>query len=75
MHPDSCDQAAGDANDGDPATMNTFLVGVSNDGLVSLMLNRSFTRAEALNLAVWLLILGDHSREDVEKLRAAVENV
>lgn len=59
-------------------TTNYFAVGVMGEAVVSLGLNRRFSRDQALNLAAWLVVMteatddGDTVRSDFDALVAAV---
>lgn len=44
--------------EGSNLPMNRFLVAVAGEDVAVLMFGRRLTRAEALNLAAWLLVLG-----------------
>lgn len=57
---------------------NKFLVGAAGGPaggrLVSVMLRREFTRADALNLAAWLVVLSGVEREAFDRLLDRVCN-
>lgn len=57
-------------------TVNRFLVGVAGPGEVTIIRPplRPINKAEAINLAAWLVVLSRATRDEVEAAIAAVEN-
>jgi len=51
---------------------NTFMVGAQGDDIVILAFGRRLTRAQAINLAAWLVALADWSPEH-EEFHAALK--
>lgn len=56
-------------------TTNRYVVGMRGDGrtIVSVVLNRAFTREEATNLAAWLLVMSGVDRAEFMALVDAIE--
>lgn len=58
-----------------PDTMNKFMVGSRGDRVVVVLPPfSSISKEDAVNLAAWLVVMSDVSRDDWEKFLTEIEN-